>query len=56
MNNIDYNNVIGNNNLNQDFQFMNNNEFEAQMQGNLGMINNMNEFDFEEGQDNFGQN
>ena len=59
MNNIDYNNVIGNNNIPQEFQFMNNNEFMNQMQGNLGMINNMNnmnEIDFEEGQDNFGQN
>ena len=57
-NNLEYNNILGNNDLPQDFQFMNNNDLMAQMQGNFDMfnnMNNMNDFNVEEGQDNFGQ-
>ena len=51
-----------NNNLPQDYQFMNDNNL--MMQGNLGMFNNMNNINemndlglnFNDGQNNFGHN
>ena len=66
-NNEELNNIFGNNNNNtpQDYQFMNdNNNLMMQMQGNLGMFNNMNNINemndlglnFDEGQNNFGHN
>ena len=70
-NNEELNNIFGNNNNNnnspQDYQFMNdnNNNFMMEMQGNLGMFNNMNNIneikndlglDHDEGQINFGHN
>ena len=66
-NNEELNNIFGNNNnLPQEYQFMNdnNNNLMMQMQGNLGMFNNMNNINemndlglnFDEGQNNFGHN
>ena len=59
-NNLEYNNLLlGNNNLPNEFQYMNNNNNDInnmQIPNNLGINNNMNAFNFQQGQDNFDQN
>ena len=57
-NNEEFNNIFINNNIPQEYQFMNNNNLMMQIPGNLGMINNMNDLglNIDEGQDNLGHN
>ena len=57
-NNEEFNNIFVNNNIPQEYQFMNNNNLMMQMDGNLGMINNMNDLglNIDKGQDNLGHN